>query len=124
MGKSFAMVLRIPAIVTTLEDYNLTLKIMKTGPVALKEVEMEDEEDEDDAQPAEIVTPARAEKAPVDEQGDSVMEEPQTVDDDVTKAPEDVADASLPSEAEADPVPTKKTKEGEALGEFLDWPIR
>ena len=33
MRKSFAKVLGHPAIVITLEDYNLALKIMKTGPI-------------------------------------------------------------------------------------------
>ena len=120
MGRSFPMVLGVPAIVIALEDYNLTLKIMKTGPVnALKEVKMEGEKNEDDAQPAEVVPPMSAKEVPVEDQGDSVMEDTSMVDDDATKAPDDMADASLPSETEADPVATKKRQAAEALGEVL-----
>ena len=77
------VVLGQPAIVITLEDSNLTLKIMRTGPAdALTNVkhDVKIEGDEEKAlDEVEVVTPANVDMAPTDDQDDALMEEPQTL---------------------------------------------
>ena len=81
---------------------------------------MEEDVEENASQTAEVVAPANVDMAPLDEQGDTVMEDPQPQDEEEAKASDDAPIPSSVNEADVDPVVTKKRKAGEALGEILD----